>query len=98
MTYVLLTTKPGRFRTEPGDGMRPVETWHYHHAGRLRASYVIAELAGEGRITIVDEEPPQAVNRLPSKFLPRYETLQAARDELAQLARGPGALLERVEA
>jgi len=27
MTYVILTSKPGLFRTEPTPGFRPVEAW-----------------------------------------------------------------------
>lgn len=91
--FVILGSKPGQYRTEPGpgDGLEPVEAWHYLFAGRLRARFVVARLLNETRITITEDTPPYPVNRVPTKFLPRFATLQAARDELAQLVRHGGA-------
>ena len=88
--YVILTSKPGQFRTEAGEGLEPVEAWDYRFAGRLRARFVVARLRAETRITIVEDEPPHVVNRVPSKFLPRFDSVQAARDELRQLTRFAG--------
>ena len=94
--YVILASKPGQFRTEPGDGLLPVETWDYMFHGRHRGRYVIAELLRDGKITIIDETAPPVINRIPSKFLPRFDTVDAARDELKQLARGPDATLQKL--
>ena len=91
--YVILASKPGQFRTEPGDSLLPVETWDYMIHGRHRGRYVIAELLREGKITIIDETALPVINRIPSKFLPRFDTVDAARDELKQLDRGPDATL-----
>lgn len=87
--FVILTRKPGQFRTEPGPGLVPLEAHDYWADGRLRAGFVIARLERETRVRVVDDDPAQPVNSLPTKFLPRFATLQAARDELARLAR-PG--------
>lgn len=84
--YVILTSKPGQFRTEPGDEVRPVETYDYFAHGRNRARFVIAELVNETRIRVVDEALPPLVNMVPSKFFPRFDTIEKARDELGQLA------------
>jgi hypothetical protein len=84
--YVILTSKPGQFRTEPGDGMQPVEAWEYHFGGRLRARFVVARLLADSRIVIIDEAPPQPVNRIPTRLLPKFDTLEAARAELSQLS------------
>lgn len=70
--------------------MRAVETYDYLFCGRKRAQFVIAELAHEVKIRIVDDGSP-AVNLVPSKFLPRFATLEKARAELKQLA-GNGAM------
>ena len=43
-TYVIITSKPGQFRTEPGDGLLPIEAWDYHCDGRVRARFLVAEL------------------------------------------------------
>ncbi len=97
--FVILGSKPGQFRTEPGPGLAVVEAWEFRAAGRLRARFVIAQLQADTRITITEDEPPHVVNSVPTKFLPRFATLQAARDELAQLTRraGEGTSLQAVE-
>jgi len=89
--YVILTSKPGQFRTELVAGMQAIEAYDYLFCGRKRAHFVIAELEGEVRIRIVEEGPRAVVNDVPSKFLPHFATLEQARAELGQLA-GNGAL------
>jgi hypothetical protein len=66
--------------------LKPVEAYDYLFCGRKRAHFVIAELEREVKIRIVDESGTPAVNLVPSKFLPKFATLEQARAELAQLA------------
>lgn len=84
--YVILTSKPGQYVSETGDAMEAVETWDYLFCGRKRARFVIARLLSEARVRIVDAANPAAVNLVPTKFLPRFATLDRARLELQQLA------------
>jgi hypothetical protein len=94
--FVILTSKPGHFRTVPGDGLTPVEAWNYLSGGKKRAEFVIAEIVGSPRVTIVDETPPHVVNRIPAKLLERFESVDRARRELESLASGgAGFALER---
>ena len=88
--YVILTSKPGQFRTELVDGLQPVESYDYVFCGRPRARFVIAELAREVKVRIVDEAAAPVVNLVPSKFLPRFDSLEKARAELGQLVRFGG--------
>ena len=83
--YVILTTKPGQFRTELGEGMQLVEAYDYMFCGRKRAQFVIAELTGPAKVRIVDEGSPPAVNLVPCKFLPTFASVEKARAELEQL-------------
>ena len=85
--YVILTSKPGQFRTEIGEDMQPVEAYDYLFCGRKRAHFVIANLTRDVKITIVDESSPPVVNHVPSKFLAKFETIEAARHELRTLTR-----------
>ena len=85
-TYVILTSKPGQFHTEPGEGVRPTETYDYFAHGRVRARFVIGELLDDAKIRVIDEADPPVVNTVPCKFFPRFATLEAARRELGQLA------------
>ncbi|HWH40994.1 MAG TPA: ferredoxin [Usitatibacter sp.] len=88
--YVILASKPGQYRNEGGEGLHPVEGYEYTLCGRTRARFVIARIEGPTRVKIVDETPPAVVNYVPSKFLPRFETVEGARRELAELARAGG--------
>jgi hypothetical protein len=83
--YVILTSKPGQFRTDVTEGLVPVEAYDYVFHGRVRAQFVIAELTRAMKVTVVDEIYPPIVNRVPSKFLPSFATADAARAELSHL-------------
>lgn len=83
--YVLLTTKPGEFRTEVTPGLAPVESYDYIFYGRKRANFTIAELNEPMYIRIIEDEPPQIVNDVPSKLFEKFETIDAARAELKTL-------------
>ena len=84
--YIILTSKPGQFRTEPGDGVRPAETYDYFAHGRVRARFVIGEVLSEAKVRVIDETDPPVVNNVPCKFFPRFDSLERARHELGQLA------------
>jgi ferredoxin len=89
--YVLLTTKPGLFRTEAGPEVELVESYDYLFFGRKRARFDIARIDAPTRIRIVDETPPVAINLVPTKFLPTFASVEAARAELEGLVASGGA-------
>ncbi len=84
--YVILASKAGHFRTEAGPDLQPVEAYDYLFSGRKRAHYVIARIDEPTRVRIIDESGADSVNLVPTKFLPTFATLDAARAELRQLA------------
>ena len=83
--YVILTNKDGQFHTELCDGLQPVEAHDYFFCGKRRARFVIAELLRPVKVAIVEDGDPPLRNLVPSKFLPRFESLEAARKALSQL-------------
>lgn len=83
--FVILTSKPGQYRTEVTDGLTLREAYDYVFYGHRKAQFVIAELQGEPTIRVVDEVPPAVVNEVPCKFLEKFETLEAARAQLRVL-------------
>lgn len=85
--FVILTSKPGQFRTELSPGLTPIERYEFHAHGRLRARFIIAELAHATKLRVVDEAAEPILNLVPSKLLPRFPTLDAARAELRHLTR-----------
>lgn len=96
--YVILTSRAGQFRTEAVDGITPVEAYDYLFYGKQTARFVIAELTREVKVRVVEETPQGTVNLVPSKFLERFDTLEAARAELRRLASfgSMGIALQRV--
>jgi hypothetical protein len=94
--YVIVTSKPGQFHAELTEGLSAVESYDYVANGRTRARFVIAQLAAPTKLRIVDETPPQVVNLVPTKFLEKFQTIDAARRELETLASSGQAVLTRV--
>ena len=83
--YVILTSKPGQFRTEVVNGLRPLEAYDYLFYGQTKAHFVIAQLL-EDRIKIrVIEDGTAIVNDVPVKFLEKFETTEKALNELRHL-------------
>lgn len=85
--YVILISKTGHFRTEPlaDSDLKTVEAWDYLFYGRRQAHFVIAELDHEVKVKVTDETESATINFVPSKFLPRFASLEAARNELKSL-------------
>lgn len=83
--YVILTSKPGLYRTEVCEGLEPIEQYDYLFCGRKRARYVIALLTKPLKVKIVDEAGPEIINFVPSKFLEKFDTLDLARVQLQEL-------------
>ncbi|MBL8378011.1 MAG: ferredoxin [Burkholderiales bacterium] len=84
--YTILTSKPGQFRTEPADDMRPVESWDYLFYGRQRARFDIVEMRQESKVRVIDLAGAPIVNLVPSKFLERFPSVEEARAALHKLA------------
>jgi hypothetical protein len=85
--YVILTTRPGKFRTELEHGLCAVETWDYVFYGRRLARFTIARLDANARIRIVDETDPRIVNRIPARLVEQHESVERAREALRTLTR-----------
>ena len=100
MKFVILTSKPGQFRTELGDDLRQVEAYDYIAQGRNRARFVIAEVTRESKVRIVEEGGAEnadpVVNNVPSKFFPSFDSLDKARHELGQLTGGANTALVKL--
>ena len=83
--YVILTSKPGQFRTEASKGLKALEAYDYFFYGVPKAHFVIAELLEERTKIRVVEDETSIVNDVPSKFLEKFETAEAALDQLRHL-------------
>lgn len=85
--YVILTSKPGQFRTEIVEGLRPLQAYDYLFYGQKKAHFVIAELLKDDvKVKVIDEAwSPPIVNDVPSKFLEKFETPERALHEIEHL-------------
>ena len=70
--YVILTSKPGNFRTEIRGGLRPLQAYDYLFYGQKKAHFVIAELLEDTKIRVI-EEGTSIINDVPSKFFEKFE-------------------------
>jgi hypothetical protein len=85
--FAIVTSKPGEFRAELGETMREIETYDYVFCGRTKACFVIAEVAGNDKVRIVEDSGNRCVNLVPVKFLPQFNRIESARQELQRLVR-----------
>lgn len=83
--YVILTSKPGQFRTEIGAGLKPLDAYDYLFYGQKKAHFVIAELLEEATRIRVVEDGSEIVNNVPSKFLEKFDSPERAFKELEHL-------------
>ena len=83
--YVILTSKPGKFRTEIVDGVKPLDAYDYLFYGDKKARFVIAELIKDNTKIRVIEEGTGIINDVPSKFFEKFETVERAFSELKHL-------------
>jgi hypothetical protein len=85
--YVILTSKPGQYHTDTDENLHEVEAYDYVFHSRKLAHFVIARLERDIKVRIVEESEHPAVNLVPSKFFPSFDTIEKARAELMQLSR-----------
>ncbi len=85
--FVILTSRPGQYHTELGPGLRRCESYDYLFCGQNKARFDIALLLQDVKVRVVDETPPERVNDIPSKFLPKFASLEDARAALHALVK-----------
>lgn len=85
--YVVLTSKPGEYRTEPGVGVETVAAYEYHFQGRFKAVFAIARIQEGSRVRIVEETPNGTINDIPTRQMEKFATAEQAHEELAGLTQ-----------
>ena len=85
--FVILTSKPGQYRTQANADIALCEAWDYHFCGRLLARFAVGELLRETKVQVIEEGAGGTTNLVPSKFLERFDSLEQARQELQHLCQ-----------
>ncbi|CAM3583853.1 hypothetical protein LIS77_10275 [Cytobacillus firmus] len=90
--YIVLTNKDTFQTILENEGLKPVETYHFYFFDKLKAKYTIAEVLDENmKIQLFEEyEGKEYVNHIGVKFFERFETLEAAREELDEIVKASG--------
>ncbi|MBN8199796.1 hypothetical protein [Bacillus sp. NTK034] len=90
--YIVLTNKDTFQTILENEGLKPVETYHFYFFDNLKAKYTIAEVLDENmKIQLYEEyEGKEYVNHIGVKFFERFETLEAAREELDEIVKASG--------
>jgi len=84
--YIILTSKPGQYRSEATDGIEPVETRDYFYGERHVAVFVVASVSGSPKVKIVDDATPPTVNFVPVKFFEHFSSVRDALRSIEDLA------------
>lgn len=97
--YVVVTSKPGLYTSTLDAEADVVEAYEYLFYGRRKAIFQLVRLNREGYVRITEVEPPYVSNRVPTKFLEHFDSLEQARTEIDHLTRfgGLDAELRRCE-
>jgi hypothetical protein len=83
--YAIITSKPGQYKAHACGDVAVVETYEYMFYGKLKAVFQVIELEAEVQIQIVEDDPPHATNIVSTKFLDKFESLEAVQSELKHL-------------
>lgn len=83
--YVILTSKPGEYRTEAGAGTTVLNHYEYRFYGKTKAIFAIAMVEKDARVSIVEETEGGTINNIPTRQMEKFDSEQAALSELEGL-------------
>src|SRR5690625_357880 len=81
--YVVVTSKPGIYTSSLKADAKVLGAYKYYFYGEHLATFHLAQLHGDGYVEIVEEDG--GVNRVPTKFLEAFSTLEEAKAEIDEL-------------
>ncbi|WLR52908.1 hypothetical protein LC040_08465 [Bacillus tianshenii] len=90
--YIVLTNKD-TFQTKvDGEGLKPIETYHFYFFDTIKATYTIAEVLDDNiKINLYEEyEGKEFVNNIKVKFFETFATIEEAQEELDEIVKASG--------
>ncbi|HLS43588.1 MAG TPA: ferredoxin [Paenalcaligenes sp.] len=85
--YVVLTTKPGEYRSEGGQGVEAIAAYEYRFYGKTKAIFTIAKITDDARVLIIEEGPGGTTNNIATRQMEKFDSVEAAYAELESLTR-----------
>ncbi|MCQ9617744.1 ferredoxin [Paenalcaligenes niemegkensis] len=83
--YVVLTTKPGEYRSEGGEGVETIAAYEYRFYGKTKAIFTIAKINEDSRVLIIEEGPGGTTNNITTRQMEKFDTVDDAYAELESL-------------
>lgn len=90
--FIVLTNKETFQTVVDGEGLEPVETYHFYFYNEIKAKYTIAKVLDDNcKIELYENyEGKEYVNRIRVKFFETFPTLEAAIEELNEIVKASG--------
>jgi hypothetical protein len=90
--YIVLTNKDTFQTILKNDGLEVIETYDFYFFGKLKAKYTIAKILDENiKIQLYEQyEGKEYVNQISVKFFEKFDTIEAAREELNEIVKASG--------
>jgi hypothetical protein len=90
--YIVLTNKETFQTVLENEGLEVVETYEFYFFEKLKAKYTIAKILDENiKIQLYENyEGKEYVNKINVKFFEKFETIEAAREELNEIVKASG--------
>lgn len=90
--YIVLTNKETFQTVLENDGLEVVETYDFYFFEKLKAKYTIAKILDENiKIQLYEKyEGKEYVNKINVKFFEKFDTIEAAREELNEIVKASG--------
>ncbi|AQS51580.1 MAG TPA: ferredoxin [Paenalcaligenes hominis] len=85
--YIVLTSKPGEYKTEPGPGTTVLSAYEYKFYDQTKAIFSIARIEPDSRVIITEEGEGGTVNNIPTRQMEKFDTEQEALKELEGLTK-----------
>lgn len=85
---VLVTDKPGVYKTELPANIHVECAFQYVFYGECKAIFKILRTTGDGHVAIVEDEAPHYRSSIPMTLLPTYDDISLAKRDIFDLTRG----------
>lgn len=90
--YIILTNKD-TFQTKvDGQGLEPLETYHFYFFNSIKATYTIAKVLDDNiKISLYEKyEGKEYVNNIKVKFFETFPSIEEAHQELDEIVKASG--------
>lgn len=85
--FIVLTSKPGEYRTEAGDGTTVLSSYEYRFYNKTKAIFSIAQIKDGARVVIIEEGEDGTVNNIPTRQMEKFTSVEEALSELEGLTQ-----------